>query len=123
MHPRSYPEEEFAMAAPRTVPVDISPDAANRIQELGLQKELQAMLDHTQEAVPSLQLIDVRAWEDFDEPGPLHIALTGWRDGASKAREDFRQQEEWGAWLVRTFPPGVARWFSFDLLFRGEHGR
>lgn len=105
------------------VPVVIPPDAAARIAQLGIQPEVEQMLDHTKHTVPDLEAIEIELWDDEFEPGQPHLSINAWRPGCSASLDDYAPQRELGSWLVRTFSPDVARWVSFDLFFRDEHGR
>jgi hypothetical protein len=109
------------MAATTTIPVVISPDAARRVEELGMRRELEEMLDHTRRAVAALRSIEVSLYHDPDEPGQPHVVLTGWRDGPASV--DLATWDQWVDWFVRAFPPHVCRWFSFEVRYRGADGR
>jgi hypothetical protein len=111
------------MAAPATIPVTIAHEADERIKELGMQREVDMMLEHTRQAIPDLEALEVDVWHDMTQPGEAHVEMIGWRAGASKSLDDYLPQTEWGTWFVRTFPPRVCLWFSFTLLYRDEHGR
>jgi len=105
------------------VPVVISTDAAARIAQLGIQREVEQMLEHTRQTVPGLEAIELEAWDDEFEPGQPHLTINAWRPGCSTSVDDFAPQEVLGSWLMRTFSADVTRWISFDLFFRDEHGR
>jgi hypothetical protein len=104
-----------------TIPVTITPDATARVEQLGMQKELQTMIDHTREAVPGLVEIGVDTWDVSSEPGEPHVFLVGWRAG--QPTFPFEVEDGWARWFGRTFPPDVAQWFSFEIQYRDEHGR
>jgi hypothetical protein len=111
------------MAVTTTIPVEIAPDAAARVAELGMQRELEQMLEHTRQAVPGLVGITVTIYEHPDEEGQPHVAITGWKPGAAPSGDDYRPESEWRSWFARAFPPDVLRWFSFWLGFKNEHSR
>jgi hypothetical protein len=50
---------EFVMTAPGTVPITITPEAEECVARLGMQAELQRMLEHTLQSVPALKRIEV----------------------------------------------------------------
>lgn len=109
------------MAPLTTIPVTITPSAAARIEQLGMQRELQTMIDHTRETISGLEEIIVETWDDPSEPGEPHISIEGWRTGRWVPGD--RPEHAWVSWFVNAFHPDVLRWFSFDLLYRDEHGR
>ncbi len=98
------------------VPVHVAPDAAARVVELSREGEFEAMLQHTRQAVAGLRAIEVGLYDDPDEPGQPRVIITAVK-GAPAGPEDMTW-EEWGHWFVRTFPPGVCRWFGFDVEYR-----
>jgi hypothetical protein len=105
------------------IPVVIRPEAAARIEQLGIQREVEQMLEHTRQSVPGLESIEVEAWDDEFEPGQPHLSIVGWRPGCSSSGADFDPETEWGSWFVRAFQPEVVRWFSFYICYRNEHAR
>jgi hypothetical protein len=112
------------MATTTDIPVHITPEAAARIAELGMEREVQQMLDHTKQTVRGLESIGVTTWDsDSDPQGPAHLMLTGWRPGMPSSVEDLLPESEWGSWFVRAFPPQVAWWFIFVIEYRGNDER
>ena len=111
------------MTVKTDIPVVIRPEAAARIEELGIHREVEQMLEHTRQSVPGLEAIEVEAWDDEFEPGQPHLSINAWRPPSGAATPDYEPEQSWGSWLVRTFPPEVARWLSFDLLYRSDNGR
>jgi hypothetical protein len=105
------------------IPVVIRPEAATRIAELGIQREVEQMLEYTRHNVPGLESIEIEAWDDEFEPGQPHLRITGWRPGCISSKEDLLPEREWGSWFVRAFVPDVLRWFSFFICYRNEHAR
>ncbi len=92
-----------------SVPVAVTPEAANRIGELRMHTEFDRMIEHTLEIVPGLQRIDVilvPAYDTEDEPG---ITIEATREGPYN--KDDRTDWDWGDWFVDSFPPDVCRHF------------
>jgi len=54
------------MSATTTVPVTITPEAAARLAELGLQAQLEQMVEHTRQTVPDLVCIELTYREPYD---------------------------------------------------------
>jgi hypothetical protein len=97
------------MSATATVPVTITPEAAARVAELGMQKELDLMLEHTRQVVRGLRAIKVvlePCYETRDEPG-----ITIWAVSPAAEDSEDRTEWDWGSWLVETFPPQVFEHF------------
>ena len=111
------------MATTTEIPVQIHPEAAARVAELGMEKELQLMLEHTRQTVPGLESIEVETYESEGDEERPHICIVGLRPGVCASPDDYRPKDEWNAWFVRTFPPEVLWWFLFSLEYRGENGR
>jgi hypothetical protein len=111
------------MATNTEIPVTFTPEATERIAELGLQAEVQQMIEHTKEVIPDAVAINVEDWYDYDSGGPPNLTVVAWRPGVSQSLEDYAAQDEWSLWLIRQFPASVSRWITFDLLFQDEHGR
>jgi len=102
------------------IPAQIAADAGARVVELGMEREFHEMLGYTQKAVLRLRSIAVTLYHDPDEPGQPRVLITAYRAGPEL--EDDRTEADWSAWQVRTFPPHVCRWFSFDTA-AGHDGR
>jgi hypothetical protein len=104
------------MSATTAISVHVAPDAAARVKELSLQRELEAMLEHTRQTVPHLYCIEVSRYDDpegLDEP---MVVITAWQYGP--ASEDISIHDKWGDWFVHTFPPSVCRYFGFSIRFQ-----
>lgn len=111
------------MATNTQIPVTFTPEASERIAELGLKAEVQEMIEHTKQAIPDAVGINVEHWYDYESGGPPQLTIIAWKPGVSQSLDDYAPQDEWSLWLIGHFPPAVSRWVSFDLLFQDEHGR
>lgn len=111
------------MATHTEIPVTFTAEATERIAELGLQNEVQQMIEHVKQAVPDVVAIDVEQWYDYESGGPAFLTIRVWKPGVMHSLDDFGPADEWHTWLYRTYPADVRQWFTFDLLFRDEHGR
>ena len=109
------------MAAPVTVPVEVTPDATARIEELGMRREFEKMIEYTKKAVDDLQSIDVTVYDDPYEPGEPRMVIRAWREGCGTVDDPSRSS--WVDWYVKTFAPDVRRWFSFEIDYGTNHGR
>jgi hypothetical protein len=112
------------MAAP-TIPIVVNEDAAARVAELGMQRELEQMLEHARQVVPDLRALRVTLEHDparpEDEP---QVVLWAYRD---KPRpEDLssdRTDSDYAAWKIRTFPPEVCAHFVMLSVYGAADGR
>src|SRR5260370_25149084 len=88
------------MMNPTTIPITIAPEAAERVAELGMQRELERMLDFLRE-VSGVLSVDVQLalpYDTGDETSSvLEVPLERpWSDAS--ARSQIRD------WNIRTFP-------------------
>jgi hypothetical protein len=109
------------VAAPAMIPVQLATDALARVDELQMQRQFEAMLEHTKQSVPDLQTIEVTLYRDPHEPDEPRIHITAIKAGPSSPNDPT--WDNWGHWFVRAFPPEVCRWFGFDVDYRDDHGR
>src|SRR5262245_21780312 len=88
-----------------TIPLTIAPEAATRIAELGMQAEVDHMLDYARRHIPNLVRVEVVLNERYDEDSPPGVAI----DAYSQRPFDLadRVDEELCRWMIRTFPPEV----------------
>jgi hypothetical protein len=91
-----------------TIPVTISDEARARVEELGLQREFEMILDHTRQAIPGLRALDVTL-QDPTTPGD-------WPGILLRARRPYEGEldltgRQWDAWMIQQFPPRVGAQF------------
>ena len=103
------------MSAIAGIPILIEPEAQARVAELGMQKELEIMLEHTRQVVLHLQDIRVVLEPPYDTGDEPYITIEATRGGSYKG--DDPTQREWGAWFVSNYSPDVCRHFSFQVLY------
>src|SRR5437879_3390871 len=104
-------DRDYAMAALITIPVEVTPDAAARIEELGMWKEFEAMIEHTKNTVVDLNSILVTRFDDLDDPGESRVSIQARQH--SPASVDISTWDNWGSWFIAAFPPEVRRYFGF----------
>src|SRR4051812_40851212 len=93
-------------------PVTISPEAAARVAELGLQRESEQIVEDTRRSIPGLRRIEVTlapAHDTGDDPRVILDAFLSGRDSLEDPVFD-----RWGDWVLATFSPDV--WRHFMLL-------
>jgi hypothetical protein len=87
------------------VPVTIRPAAAARIAELGMQTELQQMIDRALWVVPELVAIEVEIAERYDTGGEPGVSIVAYSDQAFTP--DDNTSDELRRWKIETFPAQV----------------
>jgi hypothetical protein len=100
---------------PTTIPVTVTPEAAARVAELGMQAELEQMLEHTRQAVPGLLSIEVQEAPPYDTGDESTIVIEATR--GDRFQESDRTDTEWGDWEINTFPPDVCRYFVMMTVY------
>lgn len=103
------------MSAAATVPVTITPEAAARVAELGMQAELERMIEHTRQTVAGLQRIEVTLTPPYDERPSPGVNIEAYTDRPFV--EGDRTWGQWGRWKVTTFPPEVCEHFVLMLYY------
>src|SRR5579859_2692634 len=103
------------MSASTDVPVTITPEAAARLDELGMHKELEQMIAHVREVVAELVAIEVEIVECYDsrdEPGVCIRAYT-----VQPYVPDNTISWDLIRWDVETFPSRVLEHLNIDLVY------
>lgn len=73
-------EQSSSTSSSTSVPVTIRPNAADRISELGMQTELQQMIEHARQVVPDLAAIEVELAERYDLGGEPGVSIIAYSD-------------------------------------------
>jgi hypothetical protein len=110
------------MNIPTSVPITISPEAAERTRELARERELEQIIEHVCRTVPNLLSIDVELVEPYDAGDTQRVVVNVWIPEPLKV-EDERTGDELGDWQVRTFPPEVNWNFLLFVAYGAPHGR
>jgi hypothetical protein len=97
------------MSQTTTIPITVTPEAATRVAELGMQKQLDQMVQHTLETVSRLLSIEVILAPPYDTGDTPRVILEAHRSGPLPPED--RTHWEWIAWAVATFPPQVCEHF------------
>ena len=98
------------MATGTEIPTKIAPEAVKFVAELGMQKELDVMLQHARQTIPGLQFVDVSYDEDptANIPG---VFIWAHRDEQGLGNNEIHKQ--WTQWKMESFPPEVGIRFGF----------
>ena len=102
-----------------TIPVTIQLDAAAFLAEIGMERELNRVLDHAKETIPHLFTLDV-GLHDFPETGPPSLTIYAHREPYF-GRPD-RAWDEFGSWTVRNFRPEVLQNMSLQTVHHNIEG-
>ena len=92
-----------------TTPVTITSEAAARVAELGMQAELECMLEHTRQTVPGLHSVEVQLAAPSDIGDEIALVIEVTREHPPLDHDPT--DSDWGRWKVMTFPPDVCRHF------------
>jgi hypothetical protein len=95
-----------------TVPVSVTPEAAARIDAMGLQTHVERMIDHACKVLPELQRIEVVLYDRYEQGNEPGVAI----DVHSKQPFDpaTRIDEQLTRWVVKEFPPQVLEHLLLD---------
>jgi hypothetical protein len=111
--------EEDSMSAPSTVPVTVTEQAAAHVAELGMQAELEQLIEQTRRLVPALKHIEVvlaLPYDTGDEPG---IVIEAWRGDTYRPGDPA--EDQWDDWKIRTYSPDIWRHFTMMTHYLGDH--
>jgi hypothetical protein len=109
------------MSTATTVPVSITPVAAARVAELGMQAELDRMLEHTRQTVAGLLRIEVVLAPPYDTGDEDGITIEAFKKEPYDPSD--RTQWDWGTWLVDNFHPDVWRHFAMLIIYLAADAR
>ncbi len=109
------------MSASTEVPLMITPEAAARVAELGMQKELEQMIAQVREVMKGLVAIEVKIAECYDSRDETGVSIEAYRDGPYDP-EDKTSRNLIG-WAVETFPPQVLEHLCILPSYGNPHAR
>jgi hypothetical protein len=94
--------------AQETIPVRVADDAAARVAELGMRRELEQMIEHARRTARGLKGIQVLPEYDPVHPtDPPEVIVWVHHDVPAEGPAADKTDLEWVEWLVHTFPPEV----------------
>ena len=102
-----------------SIPATVSPEAAAAIAELGMQTELQRMIDHALQTIPGLERIDVALEPHYDTGDETKVLLHALRDPATLSPDD-QVSKQWTEWVVRSFSSEVL-WHTCLIFSYGKN--
>lgn len=107
------------MSSSTTVPLSITPEAAARIAELGIQADLDRVFEHLRQTVSGLCSLKVILVPPYDTGEDPFIVIDAYRDVSF--RSDGQTWNLWCKWAISTFPPQVLQHFSVLFHYGAEH--
>lgn len=110
------------MTTANSVPVTIDPEAAELVAELGMQAELDRMLEHARQAIPGLLRLEVVFAPPYDTGPDPSVVIDAYRDAAARPPYD-QVRNEYTRWEIETFLPDVLRHFTLLIWDATKHGR
>jgi hypothetical protein len=108
------------MYAPTTIPVTVTPEATAHVAELGMEKELDQMLEHARQTIPGLQRLDVWLAPPYDT-GDEDSVIIGITRAFSSRVENDPTWDQWRDWKIQTFPPEVCIHFATLIGYGRDH--
>jgi hypothetical protein len=108
------------MHTTHAIPVTVDPEAAALVSDLGLQTELERMLEHARQTVSGLLRLDVKFGPAYDT-GEERVIIEAVRDRASRGTTGWTPME-YGRWQSTTFSPDVHRHFTLLDEYEPNHG-
>ena len=109
------------MATTTAIPITIAPEAAARVAALGMQRELELMVEHSKQAVPGLQSLEVTLEIDPDGSDDPRVVLWARRDDPNVGND--RTEWRWDEWMVQSFPPEVCQHYVLVTTYGAANGR
>lgn len=98
------------MATGEAIQITVSPEAAERIAHLGLERSYEALIEHAHEAVPELRALEVTLEHDPDELREPTLILNMYRPHPGTTDDPVPRQ--WRRWMAQSFPPKVCHHFA-----------
>jgi hypothetical protein len=112
--------QQVVMATSTLVPTTVSSAAKARIAELGLNAQVERMIDYARENLPSLSRIEVSLNERDDEEAPPGVAVAAYsREEAASASRIFW---DLASWATAEFPPEVLEHLHLSYRSETRHG-
>jgi hypothetical protein len=112
------------MATLTTIPVRITDEVAAHVDKLGLQGEMEQMIDHMKRTVVGLRSILVTYEENPENTliDPL-VVLCGYEEPSVREPGDVSLELALDRWVVQAFPPEVGSRFVTTLTTGDPDGR
>jgi hypothetical protein len=122
IRPPAGSRTEVPMPTVSSIPVTVTPEAAERVAELGLQTDLDRMLEHTRQTVTGLRRLDVVLDPPYDTGDEPYITIEALRDPSFRLENDPTWRQ-WSEWTIFHFPPDVLRHINMLILYVTDDAR
>jgi hypothetical protein len=103
------------------IPVHIEPDAAARIQELGMSRQLEQMLGFLKQNVAGLRTVRVGLDAEANPRDEATVIITTHQVDPGPGPD--RSYWSWLEWVAETLPPEVCRHFARQIAYETPDGR
>ena len=92
-----------------TVPVNITPEAAERIAERGLKEPLDQMIEQAIKRVPGIRRVEISLEGPYDTHDEAYLCALAYRDPQFYQESDpvTPEERQYDRWIVEAFPPDV----------------
>jgi hypothetical protein len=101
------------MATPGTVPITITPEAAECVARLGMQSDLERLLEHAVQTIPALRRLEVVLDLPYDTGIEDHLTIEAVR--SDPWRLDDPTWRQWQDWIIQTSPSDVLAHFLLSM--------
>jgi hypothetical protein len=101
-----------------TIPVIVTAEAAAQVASLGMQRELEQMIEWARQNVPTLKAIRVAlGYPRGALNGERPVLIWAHREEAADLSTIHLPDLEWGIWKAQTFPGAVCLRFTLASAF------
>jgi|GEM_PF-1520790 hypothetical protein len=105
-----------------TVPLAIEPQAAQLVKELGMQAELDQMLERARQIIPGLRRLHVLFAPPYDTGPDPSVVIEAYRDAAAQEPDDLHW-DLYSKWQSATISPDVYRHLTLLIVDEINHVR
>ncbi len=103
-----------------TISLTVMSEADARIENLGMRREFEQMLERVRQTVPDLHALEVTLEPDYEEG--LHPGIVIWAVKPAPREGDFDPSDmNLGEWMVATFSPDVRWHFCIISSYEPSH--
>lgn len=106
--------------ATATIHTTVEPEAADLVAELGMQKELERMLEHARQSIPGLLRLQVMFAPPYDTGPDPSVVIEAHRDAAHREPDD-QVWNQFSRWKIQAFSPDVCRHFTLLIMDETNH--
>jgi hypothetical protein len=107
---------------PTTIAVNVTPEAAERIAERGLQTSIDQMIEQAVKMVPGIRRVAISLEGPYDTHEEPYLDAGAYRD-YGLATEDISEEEAYTRWKIENFPPDVLCQVSLHIHWDAPNAR